>query len=423
MLKKLQRRFILIAMTALSLLLIVQLFAVNVVNIYQRDSELCGTLKIIADNNGSLPDSFANSSQGEFGGILNPFAPIEFTIETPYSTRYFVVEIKNSGFTKISTEHIAAVTDQMAYDYALHICNTAEPGYGLLGVYRYYYTQTQNSRLIVFIDAQKEFASAASLVTASIAVGIVTLTVILLPVTLFCKMAVRPVAQAIEKQKQFITDAGHELKTPLAIISADAEVIELTGGESEWLSSIKNQTQRMSVLVKNLVNLSKIDEVQEGNKKELFDISQTVEEMVDSFATKAKHDGKNLDVTTAPGLKFYGCQEEIIQLVSILCDNALKYSDDGGTIRVSLYKNGKNICIDCFNTCENLDPSTVSRLFDRFYRADSSRSRETGGYGIGLSVAKAITERHRGKIRAVAFGTTGITLKVTLPASSRFHKL
>ena len=109
--------------------------------------------------------------------------------------------------------------------------------------------------------------------------------------------------------------------------------------------------------------------------------------------------------------------------MSILCDNALKYSDDAGTIKVSLYRSGKHICIDCFNTCENIDPTTVSRLFDRFYRADSSRSRETGGYGIGLSVAKAITERHRGKIRAVSFGTTGITFKVILPQNFRFGRL
>lgn len=423
MLKKLQRRFVLIAMTALSFLLIVQLFAVNVANIYQRDTELCETLKLIADNNGSLPDGFGEAPPDDLGGFFKPFAPIEFNIETPYSTRYFMVEMSGERVIKMSTEHIAAVTDQMAYDYASHIYRTAEPGFGLLGVYRYYYTDTGNSQVYVFIDAQKEFDSTARLATISIFVGLFTLIVVLIPVILFCKMAVRPVAQAIEKQKQFITDAGHELKTPLAIISADAEVIELTDGESEWLTSIKNQTQRMSVLVKNLVNLSKIDEVQDDKKKESFNISQTVSEVVDSFVTKAKHDGKNLDVTAAPDLKFYGCQEEIIQLVSILCDNALKYSDDAGTIKVSLYRSGKHICIDCFNTCESIDPTTVSRLFDRFYRADSSRSRETGGYGIGLSVAKAIAERHRGKIRAVAFGTTGITFKVLLPAGSRFHRL
>lgn len=414
MLKKLQRRFVLIAMTALSFLLIVQLCAVNVVNIYQRDSELCNTLRIIAENNGRLPDNYSNRTPDALEGLFNPFGTIEFTIETPYSTRYFVVEMQNNVVTKISTEHIAAVTDKMAYEYASHIYRNESPGFGVLGVYRYYYTQIGEKVLFVFLDAQKEFETASSLVSISILIGLATLVVILLPVTLFCKMAVRPVAQAIEKQKQFITDAGHELKTPLAIISADAEVIELCDGESEWLTSIKNQTQRMSVLIKNLVNLSKLDEVNDGPKKERFNLSETFFETASSFETKAKHDGKELIITAAPNLNYYGCQEEIIQLISILCDNAIKYSEPSGIIRLCLYKSGKNVCIDCFNTCENLDPNTVNRLFDRFYRADSSRSRETGGYGIGLSVAKAIVERHKGKIRAVPSGTTAITFKVLL---------
>ena len=415
MLKKLQRRFVLIAMAALSSLLIVQLFAVNVANIYQRDSELCDILKVIADNNGSLPNDLQNKAPEILEGLPNPFAPIQFNIETPYSTRYFVVEMQNGTATHISTEHVAAVTDKMACEYASRIYLTQEPGYGLLGVYRYYYTVKDNNHIFVFIDAQKEFDSAATLISISILVGVLTLFIVLIPVMLFCKMAVRPVANAIEKQKQFITDAGHELKTPLAIISADAEVIELTGGENEWLSSIKNQTQRMSVLIKHLVQLSKLDEVNDGLKKEHFNISDTVLETAYAFETKAKHDGKNLAIDIAPEIRFFGCQEEISQLVSILLDNAIKYSDPGGNIRLCLFRSGKNICIDCYNTCENIDPSTVSRLFDRFYRADASRSRETGGYGIGLSVAKAITERHRGKIRAVAIGTKEITFKVMLP--------
>lgn len=421
MLKKLQRRFVLIAMTALSFLLIVQLFVVNVANIYQRDSELCDILKIIADNNGLLPNSLQDKAPELMNGLPNPFAPIQFNIETPYSTRYFVVEIQGNIVTRIFTEHVAAVSDQMAYEYASHIYRTAEPGYGFIGVYRYYYTVTGDNHLFVFIDVQRDFDSAVTLISISLIVGLVTLLVILLPVTLFSKMAMRPVANAIEKQKQFITDAGHELKTPLAIISADAEVIELTNGENEWLTSIRNQTQRMSVLIKNLVNLSKLDEVNDGPKKELFDISKTVEETAYTFETKAKHDGKNLVINVADGLKLYGNPEEISQLISILLDNAIKYSDENGTIRLSFFRSGKSICIDCYNTCESIDPSTVSRLFDRFYRADASRSRETGGYGIGLSVAKAITERHRGKIRAVAIGTKEIIFKVALPTKNRIE--
>ncbi len=413
MLKKLQRRFVLIAMVALTCLLMVQLFVVNIANIYQRDQELCRVLETIAENNGKLPHYFSNAA-AELEQFFNPFTHFYNESENFTSTRYFVVEMNKNIVTRIYTDEIDGVSDKMAYEYASMIYRSQEPGFGLIGVYRYYYTQTGDQTLFVFVDAQKEFDAAATLISISIFVGIFTLIVILFPVMLFCKMAVRPVAHAIEKQKQFITDAGHELKTPLAIISADAEVIELCNGENEWLTSIKNQTQRMSVLIKNLVNLSKLDELNDANKKESFDISETVLETVASFETKAKHDGKEITVNVVKNLKYYGCQEEIIQLISILCDNAIKYSSQNGVIRVSLYKSGKYICLDCFNNCDDIDAETASKLFDRFYRADSSRSRDTGGYGIGLSVAKAIVERHKGKIRAVTSGTTEITFKATL---------
>lgn len=413
MLKKLQRRFVLIAMMALSSLLTVQLVAVNVANIYQRDSELCKILNTITENNGSLPFENMDVPWAEFEQFFNPFEYFKVG-ESLYSTRYFVVEMRKNKVFRVITDNIDGVSDSMACEYASQIYRTQEPGFGLLGVYRYKYTVSGEKRLMVFVDAQKDFDAAATLMSISIIVGLFTLAGILLPVTLFCKMAVRPVANAIEKQKQFITDAGHELKTPLAIISADAEVIELCDGESEWLTSIKNQTQRMSGLVKNLVNLSKLDELSDNFKKERFNLSEAVEETVASFETKAKHDGKAIELNAVPNLIYYGCQSEIIQLISILCDNAIKYSDAKGNIKISLYKSGKNICLDCYNTCEKIDPKTASRLFDRFYRADSSRSRETGGYGIGLSVAKAIVERHKGKIRAVTAGSNEITFKIVL---------
>ncbi len=413
MLKKLQRRFMLIAMLALASLLTVQLVAVNVANIYLRDKELCNILETIADNNGSLPSEYM-SGPFDIEDFFNPFGTLRpYINDNYYSTRYFVVEITENRVSRVLTDHIDGVTDKMAYEYASQVYRTQKPGFGLLGVYRYYYTVEGDKQLMVFVDAQKDFDAAATIMSISVIVGILTLMGILLPVKLFCKMAVRPVANAIDKQKQFITDAGHELKTPLAIISADAEVIELCEGESEWLTSIKNQTQRMSVLIKNLVNLSKLDELSDGMKREHFNLSETVTETVASFETKAKYEGKNLTVNVVDNLMYYGCHEEIIQLISILCDNAIKYSAPCGVIVIILYKSGKNVCLDCYNTCEHIDPETASKLFDRFYRADASRSRETGGYGIGLSIAKAIVERHKGKIRAVTSGTTEITFKIT----------
>ncbi len=412
MLKKLQRRFVAIAMFALSIMFLVQLGAVNIINLYQRDSEVRSILQIIANNNGVLPNGYDDNDIGEY---INPFGKIEITIETPYSTRYFVVEMKNNVATKISTEHIAAVSASDAYEYASEAFQNG-PGFGIIGPYRYLYKQGvgHEKSIMVFIDVTRDLRISFALMFISSFVTLIAFILLLFPVWWFCKLALRPVAEAMEKQKQFITDAGHELKTPLAIISANADVMELCQGENEWLTGIKKQTVRMNTLVKNLVELSKLGEMNDSSKHMQFDISEAVSDTASGFATAAEASGKQFNYFVAGDLKYTGNEEEIRQLISILCDNAIKYTDDGGIIKLGLYKIGKNIQIDVFNTCEYVDPASVSKLFDRFYRADSSRSRETGGYGIGLSVAKAIVDRHKGKIRAVPEGTKAITFKVVL---------
>lgn len=411
MLKKLQHRFVAIAMFALSIMFLVQLVAVNVINLYQRDSETREILQVIADNNGVLPGGRENG--GNFADFLNPFGKMEINIETPYSTRYFVVELMDNVVTKISTEHIAAVTEKAAYEYASEVYRKGA-GFGVADSYRYYFKKGSQKSIMVFIDVTRELKLSFALMSISSIVTFITLCCILVPVWWLSKKALKPVEEAMEKQKQFITDAGHELKTPIAIISADAEVMELCQGENEWLTSIKKQTVRMNTLVKNLVDLSKLGEESDKKKHTVFDISEAVLDTASNFETTAKAMGKIFTYSAARDLRYNGNEEEIRQLISILCDNAMKYTDENGTIRLNMYKVGKNIQIDVFNTCDYVDPTKVNKLFDRFYRADSSRSRETGGYGIGLSVAKAIVERHKGKIRAVTEGTTAITFKITL---------
>lgn len=411
MLKKLQHRFVAIAMFALSIMFLVQLVAVNVINLYQRDSETRAILQIIADNNGVLPGGIDNDST--LADFLNPFGKLEINIETPYSTRYFVVELRENVVTKISTDHIAAVTDKAAYEYASEVYRNG-PGFGVIGSYRYYYKQGAEKAIMVFIDVTRNLQLSFALMSISATVMFITLCIILVPVWWLSKKALKPVEEAMDKQKQFITDAGHELKTPIAIISADAEVMELCQGENEWLTSIKKQTVRMNTLVKNLVELSKMGEVADKKKHIVFNISEAVLDTASNFETTAKAMGKTFTYSAARDLRYNGNEEEIRQLVSILCDNAMKYANENGTIKLNMYKVGKNIQIDVYNTCDYVDPASVTKLFDRFYRADSSRSRDTGGYGIGLSVAKAIVERHKGKIRAVTDGTTAITFRITL---------
>jgi signal transduction histidine kinase len=413
MLKKLQRRFMAIAMFALASLVLVQSLAVNAINIYQTDLDIKGILKTIATNGGVLPNSYIETSD-RFTNFLNPFGDMHLHIEAPYSTRYFVVELKDNLVTKVSTEHIAAVDNTKALEYAHKVYNTGTPGFGNIDLYKYYYTTDGARSMIIFVDWQRDLAKCLALAIISAFVSFITITVLTIMVYLLSKKAMKPVADSIDKQKQFITDASHELKTPLTIIAANAEVLEMCEGENEWLTSIKNQTTRLSHLVKNLVELTKLNEIHDDKLRSNFNISAAFIETASNFETNAVVANKNFSISAADDIFYHGNEAEIRQLVSILCDNAIKYTDKGGTIKISLYKSGTSTYLDVFNTTEYVNPSSVSRLFDRFYRGDSSRSRDTGGYGIGLSIAKAIVDRHKGKIKAIANGTKEITFRVIL---------
>lgn len=404
-----------IAMFALASLVLVQSFAVNAINIYQTDLDIRSILKTIATNGGVLPNSYIETSD-RFTNIFKPFGEMHLNIETPYSTRYFVVELKDNVVTKVSTEHIAAIDNAKALDYAQAVYSQGQPGYGTINLYKYYYTVEGEKSMIIFVDWQRDLAKCIVLAIISSFVSIVTISILALMVFLLSRKAMKPVADSIEKQKQFITDASHELKTPLTIIAANAEVLEMCEGENEWLTSIKNQTTRLSHLVKNLVELTKLNEIHDDKLRSNFNISNALIETASNFETSAEVANKNFSYSAADDIFYHGNEAEIRQLITILCDNAIKYTDECGHIKLSLYKSGKNIIIESYNTCEYVDPQTVSRLFDRFYRADSSRARDTktGGYGIGLSIAQAIVHRHKGKIKVFTSGTTGITFKITL---------
>lgn len=404
-----------ISMFALASLVLVQSFAVNAINIYQRDSDIKGILRIIAINGGVLPNSYLEENN-DAATIFNPFGNMHINLETPYSTRYFVVELNRNVVTNISTEHIAAVDDTMAFEYAYEVYKENKPGFGTIDVYRYYYTTNGPKGMIVFLDWQRDIAQCLALAFISLVVSGISITFLVLVVYWLSKKAMKPVADSIEKQKQFITDASHELKTPLAIISANTEVLEMCEGENEWLTSIKNQTVRMNGLVKNLVTLTKLNEVNSDTEFSDFNISNALLDTAANFVTSAEVAGKNYSYSAANDIVYHGNEGEIRQLVTILCDNAIKYADEGGHIKLMLYKQGKSIVIESFNTCEYVDPQKVSRLFDRFYRGDSSRARQekSGGYGIGLSIAKAIVDRHKGKIKVFTQGTTAITFRVVL---------
>lgn len=212
------------------------------------------------------------------------------------------------------------------------------------------------------------------------------------------KRAVRPFAQNLERQRQFVTDASHELKTPLSILSADIDLLSDSCGESQWLESARTQITRLDKLIHNLVELARTEETIREGGAETFPLSDIALASAEAFQPLAEAEGKALAAEVPPGVELRGVQDDLFRLFSILLDNAIKYCDAGGTIRMSVSQRGRTVRISVSNPCAGVNPAQLPRYFDRFYRTDSSRARATGGYGIGLSTAKAIAARHRGRL-------------------------
>ena len=208
--------------------------------------------------------------------------------------------------------------------------------------------------------------------------------------------------------------AGHELKTPLTIISADAEVLAMDfEEENEWLLDICNQTKRMAILTNDLLSLSRMDENREPFTMIEFPISDVVGETVQSFQTLAHSEGKQILADITPMLSYVGDEKGIRQITGILLDNAIKYAQSK-EIELKLRKKGHTIILSVTNSSEPLTDGQLKQFFDRFYRTEQSHNSEKGGYGLGLSIAKSIVEAHKGKITVSAPKEGFVQLTVTL---------
>lgn len=265
--------------------------------------------------------------------------------------------------------------------------------------------------LLVVMDVSGDDGNLLLVLGISAVIAAMCWLVMLLPVNILAKRAIAPTAMSIERQKQFVTNAGHELKTPLAIILANTEALELFNGESKWTRNIRTQTVRLSGLMQNLLTLSKMDENALRLEKKPFDLNGLAHEVWENFAQSAAARMLTVDFSNAgtEHVTALGDRDSVAQLLSILFDNAVKYSPQGGRISIKTALEGKEAVLIQTNTLPEEGkekdarkhmPEDPERLFDRFYRADEDRSRKKGGFGIGLSAARAIASANRGTIRA-----------------------
>lgn len=401
MIKTLQKKFIRITMISLVLIILLLIGAINGINLYQMNHRINGALHMLSDNKGMFPNIEKGKPPKE-NFKLDFQLGFQFNEETPFETRYFIVKLNADKTTReIDTSHIRAISSRTAKEYAEKILEKGKKS-GFYGNYKYMVMEQDYGYMLIFLDCRNSIQTTTVFFMISVIVALVILLLMFLLISIFSKKAINPIIESMEKQKQFITDAGHEIKTPLAIISANTDVLELTEGGNEWTASIRNQITRLDKLVKNLLMLSKMEEGNLNLIFQEFDISHTVKETVFSFDSIAKMQNKEIAIDIQEELKLYGDEGSIQQLVSILVDNALKYSNENGRIKINLSPYKKGIRLEVSNTIamnvEVLPSEELNRFFDRFYRSDSSRSRETGGYGIGLSIAKSIVEAHHGRI-------------------------
>ena len=253
-----------------------------------------------------------------------------------------------------------------------------------------------------------------NLLFTSVGVAASFLVLIFLLSFLLSKRAVAPFVRNLEQQKRFITDAGHELKTPITSISTSADVLMMLHGEEEWTENIRKQTDRLAGLVEDLIMLSRLDEETPFPEKADFSLSEAAWEIAQPFDTLARAQGRDLVIDIGDDIRFLGERISIQKMMSILLDNAVKYSDGKGEIRFLVYEKRGKKYIETANTCRMMDQEELSHLFDRFYRPDTSRSKATGGTGIGLAIARAVVQAHGGKIEAVCPDGKSIRFQVVL---------
>jgi len=373
--------------------------------------------KKVIDNADTTIDYLANNYNTEEtrpeppdeGGDWDGFRHFDDGIspEVKFESRYFVVSFDSDGNVASSdTKHIFAISEEDSIKIAKQIYEGSSDR-GFYRNYRYAKISLNGYNAVMCLDVYNGLSSANYFLLVSLSASFIGWITVFIIVLAFSKRIIAPVSKSYERQKRFISDAGHEIKTPLAIIEADIGVMEINEGENEWLDDIKIQVRRLARLTNDLIHLSKLDEGRDSLKFIDFSVSDLASETVTSFTGLATVNKKKLEANIQPNLTLKGDMEGIRELFTILLDNAVKYSTGDGNIRLEIKKKNGHIVIEATNSAKNLTNENAEHLFDRFYRADESRNSETGGHGIGLSMAKAIVEAHKGKISAEVTGDDG----------------
>lgn len=412
MLKKLRQKFILSALLSFALVMLLVIAGINLMN------SLAARRAQDRVIDGILEYELAPKSEPRRRPINE--MPWAGGPGSEFTSRFFVVRCDQNGEVKtFGHEFINSVDEETAGSYAKQALSAGRDS-GRVDNYRYRVAEKEGETILVFLNVQADARQQSKLLLASALIGLGSFACVALLVLLLSKPAMRPYMENIERQKQFITDAGHELKTPITSISTSADIAAMEHEGDEWIANIQTQAARLTKLVNDLVTLSRMDEETPFPEPMCFSLSEAAWETAESFQARAKAERKTFQTEIEESIQLLGDRASIQKLMSILLDNALKYSEPGELIQMSIRQKNARAVIEVTNTCQQPLPEEPERLFDRFYRPDASRSAATGGTGLGLSIAKAIAESHRGELAVSTEEPGTIRFQASLPISSRF---
>ena len=391
MFKSLRRKFVTTAVGSVAVVIAILAIALNFINFNKLEERIDTTLldasrsqaliKIFTEDGDDLVITKNSSSATEYNG-------------------FSIAKVDNNGRIIKAYRDDSLIADQDALQSK--VVEALEKGKisGFIGSYRFLKVETNVGDLILFLNCQRELDSYESFVKNSVLISIGVILSVLVLIILISKRVIAPIQETYLKQKQFITGASHELKTPLAIISSNADVLEMMNGDSKWTQNIHNQVDRLSSLVNSLVVFSRMEEKDTVERKH-FDLTEALKLRIEDFDELANFQKKNIVADVDPNLNYYGEKDSIIQLMDILLENAIKYAPEGSDISVKLNKNRRYATLKVSNKA-NVQKGDLSKVFDRFYRLDESRNSAIKGYGIGLSMAQLIAEKHKETIQAYA---------------------
>lgn len=358
-----------------------------------------------AEDGGFFPQSYNNTSYNieQLENIPEKHMPVdnkkigEPVPKTFGSVDFFVLMADKQG-KYLAVLNNDDIDEETAQSYITSILGSRNET-GVMSSYQFYNAEKSNGTLIALTDKSEETNVLKQFMRMTVIIGSATLVVLSFMAYYLSKKSIEPIKTAFEKQKQFISDASHELKTPLTVISANADVLSGEIGENKWLNYIKSQTERMNMLVNDLLNLTRLENNTSDFIRTDFNLSQAITNTALPFECRAFDDNKKFIVDVEDGLTVNGSEKHIKQMTAIFIDNALKYSNDGGMVKVRLKSQGDRKILSVYNTGTGIKEDEKDKIFERFYRSDDSRSRQNvGGYGLGLAIAKSVIDKHKFKV-------------------------